>query len=84
MFGFSRVKKIKELDEAIDEIRLNASNNYKDEAQSALREFEARFTKLLGEGKMKDKQKDYYQEILDKYKDDLKLFTHKDQKTSKW
>lgn len=81
MFGFTGgFKKNKELDAVIQRIEMNVSNNYKDAAQEGLREFEAMLEKLGNEGKVKGKQKVYYEEKLSEFKYRMKKFTHKDQK----
>ncbi len=72
--------KNKELDTMIQRIEMNVSNNYKDAAQEGLREFEGMLEKLENEGKVKGKQKVYYEEKLAEFRNRMKNFTHKDQK----
>lgn len=72
--------KNKQLEELIQRIQMNVSNNYKDAAQLNLREFEALFTELESTGKMSEKQRAYYSEKLSAFKEQMKNFTHKDQK----
>ena len=59
---------------------MNMSNNYKDAAQSNLKEFEELFTELKDSGMLNEKQKLRYEGILNEYKDKMKNYSHKDQK----
>ena len=68
------------LDELLQELQMNLSNNYKDAAQQSLREFEAEFKVKKDAGELTDKQLAYYEERLAEYREKLKNFTHKDQK----
>lgn len=72
--------KNKELEDIIFRLEANMSNNYKDNAQSNLIEFEKKLNELCEAGKLSDKKKAYYTKILGEYKEKLKGFTHKDQK----
>lgn len=81
MFDFLKnIGKNKQLEEAIQRIEMNAANNYKDAAQASLREYEALLQKLQVDNILSEKQKIYYGEKLENYKNDMKNFTHKDQK----
>ena len=81
MFGFlKKAKASKELDSIIAEITMNMQNNYKDAAQSALREFEERFTELVEQGELSETQKSEYSAKLASFKERLKAYSHKDQK----
>ena len=81
MFDFlKKVGKNKQLDEIVQCIQMNFSNNYKDAAQLNLKEFESILKQLEGENKLNDKQKAYYEEKLASFKEEMKNFTHKDQK----
>ena len=77
---FNRVKKNKELEEIMLRIVNNESNNYKDAAQNYLKIFEKRYMDLCENGKLKDKQREYYGEILNQTKTRMVGYTHKDQK----
>lgn len=77
---FKKYPQNKQLDEIIQNIEVNAANNYKDAAQEDLREFEETLKKLAEEGKLSDKQRVYYREKLGVFQRDMKSFTHKDQK----
>ncbi|MGN1147183.1 MAG: hypothetical protein ACI4TB_02090 [Lachnospiraceae bacterium] len=72
--------KNKQLEELIQRIQMNVANNYKDAAQLNLREFEVLFAELESTGKMSEKQRAYYSEKLATFKEQMKNFTHKDQK----
>lgn len=81
MFGFLKnVKKNKQLDDIIQRIEMNMSNNYKDAAQANLKELETTLQELTEAHRLSDKQKNYYEEILRSFKERMKNFTHKDQK----
>ena len=45
----------KKLDEIIEEMQMNMSNNYKDNAQKNLEEFESAFTRFTEAGHLKEK-----------------------------
>ena len=77
---FKKMGKNKQLDEIIQRIEMNMSNNYKDAAQLGLREFAQMLEELESVGKINDKQKIYYENQLTNFKEKMKNFTHKDQK----
>lgn len=77
---FKKMGKNKQLDEIIQWIEMNMSNNYKDAAQLGLKELEEMFGELISAGKINDKQKVYYENQLADFKEKMKNFTHKDQK----
>ncbi len=70
----------RQIESVIQRVEMNASNNYKDAAQSAIAELE----KLLAEpqvgGKLKEKKKALYDAKLSDYRQRYQGFTHKDQK----
>lgn len=74
------IGKNKQLEELIVRIENNASNNYKDAAQSALQEYETMLRELKEMGKLSDKQKMHYDAQFVAYKERMQKFTHKDQK----
>ena len=65
MFGLGK-KRVKNsrLEELLQQIVQNASNNYKDAAQTSLRSFEAELKKAEQEGTLTEKQRSYYEEKL--------------------
>ena len=80
MFDFLKSSKNSSLDDIILRLDMNMSNNYKDAAQSNLKEFEELFAELSSGGKLNEKQKKHYEEVLKEYKDKMKNYSHKDQK----
>ena len=80
MFDFLKSSKNNALEDVLQRLNMNMSNNYKDAAQSNLKEFEELFTELSNSGKLNEKQKSKYGEILKEYKEKMKEYSHKDQK----
>ncbi len=80
MFDFLKSSKKGELDVIVQRIQMNMENNYKDAAQMNLAELEELFQKLEAGGKLNDKQKAYYESLIDSLRIRMKNFTHKDQK----
>lgn len=81
MFHFLKKRNAnKQLDDSIQRIQMNVSNNYKDAAQLNLKEFEALLRELTEAGALDGKQKAYYEEKLAAFQEQMKNFTHKDQK----
>lgn len=81
MFEFLKgKKKNKELEEIIQHLQMNLSNNYKDAAQLNLKEFETALKQLEASGKISEANKSYYETMLAEFKGQMKNFTHKDQK----
>ena len=77
MFGFFKDnKKKKELDAIVLRVEANMANNYKDAAQEALKELEERLTSE----ELKEKDRVYYETKISSFKEQMKAFTHKDQK----
>ena len=75
-----RSKYVKELDAIISRIEMNMANNYKDNAQSDLRELEETFGKFVQESLLKDKDITVYEARIKAYQEKLKGYSHKDQK----
>lgn len=80
MFDFLKSSKNNSLEDVLLRLNMNMSNNYKDAAQSNLKEFEELFAELSSGGKLIEKQKKHYEEVLKEYKDKMKNYSHKDQK----
>ena len=80
MFDFLKSRKNNSLEDVLLRLNMKMSNNYKDAAQSNLKEFEELFAELLSSGKLNEKQKKRYEELLNEYKDKMKNYSHKDQK----
>ncbi len=69
-----------ELEQLLFKVESNIANNYKDAAQEAFVTFEERCAALDQEGRLNEKQKARYREIIGDLRVRLKGFTHKDQK----
>ena len=78
--GLFKSAKEKELDAIIQCIEMNMQNNYKDNAQDALKDLEAALAVIKCEGKLKPSVIEKYDGIMERYKEKMKGFTHKDQK----
>lgn len=78
--GLFKSKAEKELDGIILRMEMNLSNNYKDNAQDNLKEFEQAFAKMKEAGVLKQKAASKYEGILSDYREKLKGYSHKDQK----
>lgn len=76
MFSIFKSQEEYQLDAIIQRIESNMSNNYKDAAQEALRDFEEK----LSLARLTEKKRALYESHLDTYKIRMKGFTHKDQK----
>lgn len=77
---FGRKAAARQLDEKLQRIQMNFENNYKDAAQLNLKEFGALLGIFLEEGKLSEKQQEYYKRQLGELEAQLQNFTHKDQK----
>ena len=55
-------------------------NNYKDNAQDALKELDESLAAMKSDGKTKPSVIEKYDSILEVYKEKMKGYTHKDQK----
>ena len=85
MFGFFKnmgktPRRNPQLEDAINKLNLNRSNNYKDAAQEDFKNLEAVYKELCGTGKLNDKQKAYYHDIIEDFRVKMDGYTHKDQK----
>ncbi len=67
------------LEDVLFRMESNISNNYKDAAQANLKELAEKYEALLSEGKLNEKQKARYSDLLAAYSERMKKFTHKDQ-----
>jgi len=70
----------KQLEDIIRRLNMNMSNNYKDNAQDNLKEFETVLNNIKEEGLLKDKTVCRYDEILKEYQGKMKGYSHKEQK----
>ncbi len=84
MFGFmqklEKSKYYKQLDEIIEHLEMNMSNNYKDAAQEDLKELESLLKIIQEEGKISGGKLSYYENKFSAFQEKMKNFTHKDQK----
>ncbi len=71
--------KCSELENILFKLESNMSNNYKDAAQADYKKLGESFQQLVAEGKLNDKQKARYSDILATLAVRMKNFTHKDQ-----
>ena len=78
--GLFKSKIEKELDDIIQSMIMNMSNNYKDNAQANLRELEEKLEEVKAKGLMKEKAVNRYELILSDYQGRMKGYSHKDQK----
>lgn len=78
--GLFKSAKERELDAIIQRIEMNMQNNYKDNAQSALKDLEAALDEMKNEGRTKPAIIEKYESIMGIYKEKMKGYTHKDQK----
>ena len=78
--GLFKSHTAKELDRIIERMQMNMANNYKGAAQDCLAEFQKTFEDGVASGKLKGKEKDYYESQLGTYQLRLKGYTHEDQK----
>lgn len=80
MAFFGKRAAARQLDEKLERIQMNFENNYKDAAQINLKEFGVLFATFSEEGRLSDKQKEYYSRKLSEFEARMQNFTHKDQK----
>lgn len=78
--GLFKSKYEKELLGIISRLEMNMSNNYKDAAQSNLKELEETFRKFCEQGKIKDKTRENFEKKIEEYRQKMVGYTHKDQK----
>ncbi len=78
--GLFKSRAEKELDGIIQRLAMNMSNNYKDNAQSDLKELEAAFIALRDGGSLKEKVISKYESVITGYREKMKGYSHKDQK----
>ena len=78
--GLFKSRAEKELDGIIQRLAMNMSNNYKDNAQSDLKELEAAFIALRDGGSLKEKVISKYESVIGSYREKMKGYSHKDQK----
>ncbi len=78
--GLFRSKAQKELDAILERLQMNMANNYKDNAQSDLKELEEAIELAKESGSLKPAVLEKYETLLGTLKERLKGYSHKDQK----
>ena len=66
----------KKLDACLVKVINNAENNYKDAAQKEYQRFVETLASLQKQGALSEKQNAYYEEMRQKYEQELKGFHH--------
>ena len=67
-------KKDKEIEAVINQIKVDLSNNYKDNAVENIHKLEKLLDEKKLSGSLKEKAATEYQQLLDHFKDDVKNF----------
>ena len=72
--GLFGPKKDRELEAVINQIRVDLSNNYKDNAVENIKKLEKLLEERRSSGKLKDKDLAAYEDLLKGFQDDVKNF----------
>ncbi|MDO4188174.1 MAG: hypothetical protein Q4D29_04215 [Lachnospiraceae bacterium] len=80
MVSIFKKKTQKDLEDLILKTRSSMQNNYKDMAQDFFKDFCKKYDELMSIGALNDKQIENYKKERDILTEELKGFTHKDQK----
>lgn len=80
MLRFLKKVTQRELEDINEQLRLNASNNYRDATLDNLKELETKYRELSEKGRLNKEQSEQYGKMIDDYKAEFKGFTHKEQK----
>lgn len=80
MLRFFKKVTQRELEDINEQLRLNASNNYRDATLDNLKELETKYSELSEKGRLNNEQSEHYRKMIDDYKAEFKGFTHKEQK----
>ncbi len=80
MFFLFGVSKVPQLERIINDINQNLSNNYKDEARKGVKDLEEQLQRLGTAGRLKERQKAYYETVLTEYRKKMEGYSHLDQK----
>ena len=80
MLRFLKKVTQRELEDINEQLRLNASNNYRDATLDNLKELETKYRELSEKGRLNKEQSEHYCKMIDDYKAEFKGFTHKEQK----
>ncbi len=71
LFDFLKSSTDKRLDEMVERVKLNYSNNYHDDAVRSYEALETAFDNLSRNNKLNDKQIDYYNDVMKDYKEKI-------------
>lgn len=74
IFGFGKKKKDEELEEIINEIKVDLSNNYKDNAVLNIKKLRELIDLRSMDGAMKKEDLEEYRKILENFEMDVKNF----------
>ena len=80
MLRFLKKVTQRELEDINEQLRLNASNNYRDATLDNLKELETKYRELSEKGRLNKEQSEHYGKMIDDYTAEFKGFTHKEQK----
>lgn len=78
--GLFKSKHEVKLDNIIQRLEMNMSNNYKDNAQDNLKELIAMYESLKNDNLLKEKSLKKYDMIISEYQSKMEGYSHKDQK----
>ena len=76
MLKFLQRKHHSELEELLNSVESNASNNYKDAAQKAYKELKEKYDELSTAGKLNERQQAFYGGMISAWSVQLKDFHH--------
>ncbi len=71
LFDFLKSSTDKRLDEMVERVKLNYSNNYHDDAVRSYEALESAFSNLNRNNKLNDKQIEYYNGVMADYKEKI-------------
>ena len=74
--GLFKSKAVKELDNIINDININLSNNYKEPAHKARHRLEARCRELFNENRISEKEFKRYMTVYEQYTVMMKDYHH--------
>ena len=76
MFGFGKSSSAKKLEQQVKNIQLACSNNYKDMAKEAFREYKVLLEHELVYGDLKEKERPFFQQVAVEYEEVFKTYHH--------
>lgn len=78
--GLFKSKYVRWLENLLEHVQMDMSNNYKDSAHETMDEFEKTLTEYKEAGILKDKEIDEIEEKAEEFRIKLVGYSHKDQK----